>query len=338
MGPPDDPAIDPASNPVIDPVIDVVVIGDANPDIVLRGDVVPRFGQAEQLLESADLTLGGSAAIVACGLARLGVRTALVSIVGDDAYGAFVIETLAARGVITRWLRTHPSLPTGLSIVLSGATDRAILTFPGAISALNANHANEQLLASVRHVHAASPFLQPTLTTQLPDLFATVRRAGATTSLDTNWDPAQEWMTIAATLRETDVLLPNVAELSALDAALRGVAVEVGALTDDPIADAARRFTVAGLTVALKDGAAGGRVWTPGGGEARVPGLTVDVVDTTGAGDSFDAGYLAGLVEGRTPSECLELAVITGSLSTRAAGGTGGQADRAELAAVRASR
>ena len=117
MGPPDDPAIDPASNPAIDPasnpviapVIDVVVIGDANPDIVLRGDVVPRFGQAEQLLESADLTLGGSAAIVACGLARLGVRTALVSIVGDDAYGAFVIETLAARGVVTRWLRTHPS-------------------------------------------------------------------------------------------------------------------------------------------------------------------------------------------------------------------------------------
>src|SRR6187455_685701 len=73
---------------------DVLVIGDANPDLLLTGDAVPAFGQAETLVDAADLVLGGSAAIVACGLARLGVPTALAATVGDDVYGGFVRDAL----------------------------------------------------------------------------------------------------------------------------------------------------------------------------------------------------------------------------------------------------
>ena len=65
----------------------VLVVGDVNPDLILRGDVVPRFGQAEQLLTDAILTIGGSAAIAAHGLARLGRPVSLVAAVGDDAFG-----------------------------------------------------------------------------------------------------------------------------------------------------------------------------------------------------------------------------------------------------------
>ena len=63
-------------------VTDVLVVGDANPDLILRGDVVPRFGQAEQLLDGADLVIGGSGGIVAHGLARLGRSTRLVAAIG----------------------------------------------------------------------------------------------------------------------------------------------------------------------------------------------------------------------------------------------------------------
>ena len=75
---------------------EVLVIGDANPDLVLTGDVDPRFGQVEKLVDTASLVLGASGAIVAAGLARLGVRTALAAVVGDDVFGRFVLDELTA--------------------------------------------------------------------------------------------------------------------------------------------------------------------------------------------------------------------------------------------------
>ena len=66
--------------------IDLLVLGDVNPDLILTGDVVPAFGQAEQLLDGATLSVGGSGAITACGAARLGLRVAMCVLVGDDVY------------------------------------------------------------------------------------------------------------------------------------------------------------------------------------------------------------------------------------------------------------
>src|SRR4051812_6960303 len=117
----------------------VLVVGDANPDLVLRGDVVPRFGQAEQLLAAAELVLGGSAAITAHGLARLGRPTTLLAALGSDAFGDRVVETLAAAGVDTGALLRRTDVGTGLSVVLSPEVgERAILTLPGAIPTLTA--------------------------------------------------------------------------------------------------------------------------------------------------------------------------------------------------------
>src|SRR3954467_11450254 len=92
----------------------VLVVGDANPDLVLRGDVVPRFGQAEQLVDAADLVLGGSAATTRWGAARFGVPTRLVAAVGADGYGSFVRSSLVAVGVDVSALRVVDA-PTGLS-------------------------------------------------------------------------------------------------------------------------------------------------------------------------------------------------------------------------------
>ncbi len=287
----------------------VLVVGDLNVDLVVRGDVVPRFGQAEQLLDAAELVLGGSAAIVACGLARLGVPTRLAAVVGDDEFGRAALAALAAAGVETDAVRVDPSAPTGISVILSGGGDRAILTLPGTIPALTTQDVQRALERDPAWVHVASPFLMPALTAALPPLLADRH-----VSLDTNWDPAEEWIAVVPLLEQVDVLLPNRAELKAL-----GGVADLAAL---------------GVHVVVKDGAAGGWSLAPDGTRSQAPGLRVVVVDTTGAGDSFDAGYLAAIAHGvEDEAARLRWATVAGSLSTRGAGGTAEQATLHELRA-----
>jgi ribokinase len=297
--------------------VDVLVAGDANPDLILRGDVVPRFGQIEQLLTGADLVLGGSAAITACGLARLGLDTTLLATVGDDVFGTVTRSRLSALGVPLRSPDTDE--PTGISVHLATADDRAILTLPGTIPTLRPEDVTDELLAATRHLHVGSLYLQPVLAAGLAGVFKRARALGVGTSLDTNWDPAERWESLDEILAYTDVFLPNAAELRAITGL-------------DDLDRAAARLVAAGTTVVMKDGARGARAWWPGG-NCAAPGRAVDVVDTTGAGDSFNAGFLAGRLAGEPIEVAVGWAAVAGSLSTRAAGGTDAQATRAELIA-----
>ena len=306
----------------------VVVVGDANVDLVLRGDVVPRFGQAEQLLDSGDLVLGGSASIVACGLARLGVPTSLVARVGDDVLGRFTLDALRAGGVRTDLVAIDPARPTGLSVILSAPDDRAILTVPGTIPTLDPAHVAQVLATTdARHVHVASYFLQPALAAGLPEVLAAAHARGMTTSLDTNWDPAGRWSGVVDALAGVDVLLPNSAELRAI--------ARAGGHDAHDDRTLGRLLARRGPRVVVKAGADGGWSVAADGVEHDAPGLAVDVVDTTGAGDSFDAGYLAALAHGVDDErERLRWAAAAGSLSTLGAGGTSRQATLEDLAAA----
>jgi ribokinase len=302
----------------------VLVAGDANVDLVLRGDVVPRFGQAEQLLDSADLTLGSSAGIVAHGLARLGIPTALAATIGDDEFGRLTRRWLSAAGVDVSPLGVHPTLPTGLSVILSAPADRSILTLLGSIPTLTGD-AVLAAAAGATHVHFASYFLLPGLAEELPSVLQTLRSRGITTSLDTNWDPAERWAGLAEVLPLVDILLPNLEEVRAIAASL--------GVTGDWDEDLARGLAWLGPRVVVKAGRDGG--WSVAGDSPVVhaPGLVLETVDTTGAGDSFDAGYLAAVASGvASEPERLRWATVAGSLSTRAAGGTPAQATMAELA------
>jgi sugar/nucleoside kinase (ribokinase family) len=295
---------------VADP--DLLVLGDANPDLLMRGDVVPAFGQAEQVVEGARVVVGGSGAITACGAARLGVRTAFVGVVGDDIFGRFMLDALAEHGVDTSGCIVTPDAPTGVSVVLSRGDDRAILTSTGAMTSLRADAVDAALLARARHVHVSSYFLLGELAAGLPSLFERAHAAGATTSIDPNWDPSGGWDGgLLELLRATDVFLPNSAEARALT----GV---------DDVDVAAQVLAERGGVVAVKFGQGGG-IAISGDEAVRSESVPSDVVDTTGAGDSFDAGFLAGRLEGWSLDRCLSLAVACGSLSTRAVGGTDAQ-------------
>src|SRR3954447_10591710 len=172
------------------PTTRVLVVGDANPDLVLRGDVVPRFGQAEQLLDDASLVIGGSAAITAHGFARLGRPVGPVVGVGKDVFGAQLTADLETAGVDVSTLLQRADVSTGLTVVLSRGDDRAILTRPGAIPTLTAAEVGAAAgsVTGLGHVHVSSFFLQPDLAADLPGLLGSLRARGVTTSLDTNAD------------------------------------------------------------------------------------------------------------------------------------------------------
>ncbi|MBZ6293085.1 carbohydrate kinase family protein [Streptomyces olivaceus] len=295
---------------------DLLVVGDANPDVVLGPlDAPLAFGQREQLVPDGALTLGGSAAIMACGAARLGLRVAFAGRVGDDDAGRYIRAALDSHGVDTGALHTDPRLPTPLTVVLTQGEDRAIVTAPGTLPATTAADVPAGLLASVRHVHAASYFLLPALAASLPELLATARGHGATTSLDTNDDPSGRWDPpgLDAVLAHTDYLLPNAAE------ARRLAGLDGAGLVESAAALAGR-----GPTVVVKNGAEGA-LCHDGDTLVTTPGIPARPVDTVGAGDSFDAGFVAALLAGLALSEALELAAVCGALSTRAHGGTTAQ-------------
>jgi sugar/nucleoside kinase (ribokinase family) len=301
--------------------LDLLVLGDANPDLVLSGDVEPAFGQAEKLVEGSTLTIGGSGAIMACAAVRLGLRTAFVGVVGDDAFGRFMLETLAERGVDVSGCPVDPHRPTGLSVILSRGEDRAILTSTGTIPDLRGELVDPDLLASTRHVHVSSYFLQRGLRHDLPELFDEAHRAVASTSVDPNWDPLGRWdHGLLELLGRTDCFFPNSSEARAITGL-------------DDVDVAAEALAERGAVVAVKFGQGGGlAMW--GDEVARSEAIPAEVVDTTGAGDSFDAGFLRGRLDGWPLERCLALAVACGSLSTRAVGGTGAQPTLEEAVAA----
>jgi sugar/nucleoside kinase (ribokinase family) len=300
-------------------MFDILVAGEINPDLILSGNVIPEFGQVEKLVDSATLTIGSSSAIFACGEARLGLKVAFIGVCGDDVFGRFMLEEMRTRGVDISNVILLPDGHTGLSVILNRGNDRAILTLSGLVSALKAEDVTDSLLHQTRHLHVASYFLQTSLQSALPDLFARARSIGLTTSLDTNWDPSGQWRGFNELLRLTDIFLPNENEALALS----------GTST---LEAAVQILSQKSQIVVIKCGR-DGALASQGDKTVHAPALTVQVVDTVGAGDSFDAGFLYGWLNGWTIEKSLRLGVACGSLSTQAAGGTDAQPDLIEAMA-----
>jgi len=301
--------------------LDLLVLGDVNPDVVLTGDVEPAFGQVERLVDEARLTIGGSAAIVAAGAARLGLRVGLCGIVGDDLFGRFLRDELAARGVDIRGLVTDPERPTGVTIVLARPEDRAILTHAGTIADLTVERIDPALLSDARHVHVGSFFLQAGLAAGLPAMFRNARARGGTTSIDPNWDPAEGWDGgLRAVLPHTDVFLPNATEATRIAG-------------EDTVDDAARALARDAHLVVVKAGR-DGSIAAEGDRIRRVAAPAIEPVDTTGAGDAFDAGFLASRLAGDPLERSLAIANACGALATRGLGGVDAQPTMAEARAL----
>lgn len=302
----------------------VLVVGEINPDVVVTGVPVLTFGQREDLAGPTTMTVGSSAAITACALTRLGTPTALVGVVGDDAFAAFMLKQLNERGVDTRRVRCIPGGRTGSSVILvrqADSGDRHILTDAGVMDQLRAEHVDVTDTAGLRHLHIASWFLQTGAVAEFPALLAEAHRRGLGTSVDPNDDPGRGWDAhLSRALPHVDTFFCNESEA-------RGVAGALGWPSDGTAQDAARyilrRLHPDGIVV-LKCGAHGAYAQRANT-VVHVPAPSVHVLDTVGAGDTLAAAFLHSRLRGEDVQSSLRLAVAAGSLSTRRRGGVDGQ-------------
>lgn len=296
----------------------VLVIGELNVDLVLSGlTSFPELGK-ETLASDFRMTLGSASAIFSCGMARLGHSVTFISKVGQDDFGRFCLAELEHANISTAGVLQSPGSATGVTIVLSTRGDRALVTHLGTIAELRYTELQQLMFSGHRHLHLTSYFLQHALRPDFLTLIRQAKRAGLTVSFDPNSDPAQTWdADILRIFAEVDFLFLNEAEAIAVT---RQIALR----------DAVRILQSYAACSVVKLGSKGA-VGVRAGDVIHAPGYLIDAVDTTGAGDSFAAGFIHGMLLGLELAECLTLGNAAGALSTRETGGTGGQADRSTL-------
>ena len=290
----------------------ILVAGELNVDLVLQNyQSFPTLGH-EVLVEDASLTLGSASAICASGLAKLGNAVVFVGKLGHDWWGDLCLKWLKDLEMDCSSVIRDPAIKTGITVSITSLNDRALVTYPGSIAELKAADIRDADLARCRHLHVSSFFLQRALRPGLKSLFARAHHLGLTTSLDPGFDPEEKWgADLLDVLQEVDVFLPNETELAAIarrpdrEQALRSL-------------DNGRTLTVAklGREGCLADSR---------GSLTRVPAFPVTPRDTTGAGDSFNAGFLHAWLRGEDLASAMRFAAACGALSTLQSGGTTGQ-------------
>jgi len=289
---------------------DILIAGELNVDVIVTGNALPEFGQVEKLVDDISVCAGSSSAIFAAAATRMGLRVLFASRVGDDLFGRFMVEALQQVGIDTSFVVRDPTIKTGVGIQLLHNQDRAMLTFLGSIGAVTPADVRPEFYSMARHLHVASPFLLTGLRPFMPQMMREAKKAGMTVSLDTNWDPENRWQ-LPGFFECLDVFFPNENELQAIS----------GQNTiQNGIREMEQRVPVLAVKRG-KDGATG----ISGGDRVEVEAFPVTVADTTGAGDSFDGGFLAGWLRGLPLKECLLLGLACGSLTTTQVGGFNGQ-------------
>jgi sugar/nucleoside kinase (ribokinase family) len=289
---------------------DVTIAGEINLDLILYGLAKEIPVEREVLATGFEVTLGSSSAILAHNLATLGMATGFITRVGRDELGGIALNRLAESGVdLAKVVHTSDGTKTGATILLHHGDQRRILTYPGAMFEMSRADLDIDYLASSRHFHLSSLFLHRALQADLPKLFQELKSRGLTLSLDTNDDPEDKWDGVLPQLLPyIDILLPNRDELCRI--ARRSN-------LEDALAELAPIVPI----IAVKCGNEGAIVQT-GGKRVQIPGLHMDPVDTIGAGDSFNAGFLAAWLSGYSVEESAAAGNITGALSTQGIGGT----------------
>jgi sugar/nucleoside kinase (ribokinase family) len=295
---------------------DVALVGEFNLDVVLYGLPETLPPERELLASDMALLLGGSTAITANNLARLGSRVGLIAANANDMLAGICVSELEHAGVdLSRAVAAPPSIRTGITVLLQHQSFRRSFTYTGTTACLRFDDLDLDYLRSARHFHLSSIFLQHGLIDDVPRLLALLKEAGLSISLDTNDDPSGTWAgPIAETLRYVDILMPNEREAMALsgEASLH-LAID--------------RLSRMVPTLVVKRGALGALVVDRG---RRLEQTAIDVlpIDAVGAGDSFNAGFLHAYLQGRPIERCLQMGNIAGAYSTTQIGGTSAFRDK----------
>ena len=290
-------------------LFDLAIAGELNMDLILYGLPLVMPTERDLLGTGFVSTLGSSSAILAHNASTLGLRVRFATLIGDDEFGRLALGRLNQVGVETAGAVVDASTSTGVTILLPHGAERHSLTYLGSIAALTVGHLNIERLAEARHFHLSSLYLQAGLHPGIVELLRFLKSSGLGISLDTNDDPENKWGSpLPEILPYVDLFLPNESEICRM----------AGGCELD---EAMKRLGEKVPTIVVKRGRHGCRV-KHRDETFDIPGVPVTPVDTIGAGDSFDAGFLYAYLSGRPLAACAQAGNITGALSTLSTGGT----------------
>src|SRR5690349_10492893 len=289
---------------------DVMVAGELNVDIILNQiNKFPAMSK-EVIADRMMITLGSSSAIFASNLSVLGTKVIFAGAVAKDQFGELVLSSLQSRHVDTSAIVFTSEKSTGATVALSFDEDRAMITYPGAMTLFSMDDIKDEQLRQCRHLHVSSIFLSTALKKDVQRLYRKAKDFGLSTSLDPQWDPDEKWdIDFTSLLRDVDVFMPNEKEIQAMTG--------IG-----DVMEAAAALKRHANILIVKAGREGAYLWSGDKFIRQRSFLNPSVVDSIGAGDSFCAGFIHKYIEGNNLEKCLEFAALTGAVNTTRAGGT----------------
>jgi sugar/nucleoside kinase (ribokinase family) len=287
-----------------DQSFDITIAGEINLDLILDGLREPMPVERELVASAFKVTLGSSSAILAHNLAILGRTVGFVTLAAKDEFAKIALAYLAESGVDLSKIRySDGPAGSGVTVLLNHGSQRHILSYLGTTCEMSVKDLDFEYLCSSRHFHLSSLFLLKALHKDLPMLFKKIKQRGLTISLDTNDDPNETWGGVLdEILPMVDILLPNESELLRMTRA-------------QTINDALSLMSQKVPLIVVKCGS-NGSIVQQGDRRQVIPPIQIAPIDTIGAGDSFNAGFLSSYLRGRSPSECAAMGNIVGAIST----------------------
>ncbi|WXG47495.1 MAG: sugar kinase [Candidatus Atabeyarchaeum deiterrae] len=284
----------------------VVALGDINIDICMIGSGRPEVGR-ETLAKDMVVSPAGSTGYFAFAIARLGEECRFVGRLGGDYFGKMILDKMKSFGIQTGYIKVDPDAATGVTVsVVMDNGERVLVSYLGPTELLSIGDVDERALKGARHLHMGAFPLLKSLQRSVPEIFMKVKKMGMSTSLDTGWDPTGRW-DVDETLQWVDVFLPNEEETIAMTGGKRITeGVEV-LLAKGPSVVVVKRGAH-GCTVATRERS------------VDIPAFKVKPVDTTGAGDVFNAGFVYAYLRGKPLPECAKYGNAAGALKTLRSG------------------
>ncbi len=269
------------------------------------------------VVDDMGIGLGGCAANTGQCLIKLGVDTGIVGKVGNDGFGRFCTDTLRSAGADVSGIVVDGAPGTSASMVMIDSSgERTFLHFPGMNGKLRTDELDFAVITNCQIFHCAGALVMGDFDgAPMAECLRRAQEAGVTTALDTVYNDKSGWMDkLAPCLRYTDVFLPSLAEAQKLTDA------------QQPEVVAERLLATGPRIVGIKMGEHGSYVRTADQ-ELRLPAYEVEVLDGTGAGDAFVAGFLRGMLESWDLERTAKFGNAVGGLCTTGIGTTAGVRD-----------
>jgi len=290
----------------------ILCAGLAVCDLLLKPVDATVLTQDTSTAENIRLAVGGDALNVALGIAGLGGRSGLITKVGTDDLGSYLINRVRDTGVDIRWIKRVDTPTSASGVLIRSDGERSFLSYKGACHTLGTEDFSSECFAGADILYIGSAFDLPKLDGDgMIYVMELAQRCGLKTVLDVTGEPTQEDMKwFSSVLKHTDYFLPSLREVCRLTGC-------------DNAIDAAQEFAGIGAgCVAVKLGEHGSLLLDHDE-VYRIPAYPAKVVDTTGAGDSFVAGFLYGLEQGYPVTECAILGNVCGSVAVEHLGASG---------------